>query len=97
MLLYRTRPLPCKPGKTEGPVLLPPVVARATASGKITNALAAALLNLFYLISPEAFRLTFRLRPTFSNWSTIKKRSVKACQFAGPGVWPCAAEAIELA
>jgi len=24
----RSRPLPCKPGKTEGPVLLPPVVAQ---------------------------------------------------------------------
>jgi hypothetical protein len=31
---------------------------RAAASGKITNALAAARPNLFYLFSPEAFRLT---------------------------------------
>ena len=38
----------------------------ATASGnpdsyRDTNALATALPNLFYLLSPEAFRLTFRL------------------------------------
>jgi hypothetical protein len=37
---------------------LPLIVAQATASGKITNAFAAARPILFYLISPEAARLT---------------------------------------
>jgi hypothetical protein len=48
----------CKAGKTSGPVLLPPVVAQANASGKITNARAAAQPILFYRLSPEAARLT---------------------------------------
>jgi hypothetical protein len=37
---------------------LPPVVAQACASGKITNAFAATQPHLFYLISPEAARMT---------------------------------------
>ncbi|MCC8425111.1 hypothetical protein [Mucilaginibacter sp. UR6-11] len=48
----------CKAGKTSGAVLLPPVVAQATASGKITNARAHAQSRLFYRLSPEAARMT---------------------------------------
>ncbi|TSJ40262.1 hypothetical protein FO440_10890 [Mucilaginibacter corticis] len=80
--------MPCKSGKTNGPVLLPPVVAQAAASGKITNALAAARPNLFYLLSPEAFRLTVPLSTIISYCTKIKKRSAKASQGARPGVWP---------
>jgi hypothetical protein len=51
--------LRCKAGKTKGPVLLPLVVARVNASGKITNALATTQADLFYRLLPEAARLTF--------------------------------------
>ena len=45
---------------------LPLVVAQAIASGKITNAFAAAQPTLFYLISPEAARMTvFDTNSTF--------------------------------
>jgi hypothetical protein len=41
---------------------------RATASGKITNAFATARPRLFYLISPEAARMTvLSIRRDFSN------------------------------
>jgi hypothetical protein len=62
MLLCRTGLMRCKAGKTSGPVLLPPVVAQYPASGKITNARAAARPILFYHLSPEAARLTILAR-----------------------------------
>jgi hypothetical protein len=62
MLFCRTGLMRCKAGKTQGPVLLPPFCRTvATASGKITNALAAAPPNLFYRLSPKAARLTVRV------------------------------------
>ncbi|MCC8424116.1 hypothetical protein [Mucilaginibacter sp. UR6-11] len=38
---------------------------QALASGKITNAFAGTQPCLFYLISPEAARLTVRIKPEF--------------------------------
>jgi hypothetical protein len=58
MLLAAQGHCAAKSLKLKGPVLLPPVVAQATASGKITNALAAAQPNTFYRLSTEAPRLT---------------------------------------
>ncbi|TSJ42856.1 hypothetical protein FO440_01320 [Mucilaginibacter corticis] len=68
----------------------------ATASGKITNALAAALP---YIVLPAFTRSFSSDIPVVTNnlvFTRNPKKSVKARQFAGPGVWPCAAEAIEL-
>jgi len=44
--------------------------------------------TLFYLLSPEAFRLTAPTKTNNSVFVKIQKMRVKACQFAGPGVWP---------
>jgi hypothetical protein len=65
MLLCRTGLMRCSEGVLWTNQLKPkarffcPLLSRiASASGKITNAFAAAPSRLFYLISPEAARLT---------------------------------------
>jgi hypothetical protein len=68
---------------------------KAHASGKITNAFAAAQSHLFYLISPEAARMTvLSIEPTLRPMKSEKKR--KGCQGARPGVLPWAVAAIGL-
>ncbi|WP_299500996.1 hypothetical protein [Mucilaginibacter sp.] len=68
------RPLPCKSGKTKGPVLLPPVVAPAHRFSKITNARTAAQPNTFY--PPEAYLLTLedKTNNLLNNENLKKKR-----------------------
>jgi hypothetical protein len=60
---------------------------QATASGKITNAFAAAPPHLFYLISPEAARLTvLGTDQYFVFMKNAKKRKGLSGRAAGSGL-----------
>jgi hypothetical protein len=50
----RTGQLPCKAGKTKVWSFCPLLSQKALASGKITNALAAAQATMFYRLSPRS-------------------------------------------
>jgi hypothetical protein len=54
----RSRPLPCKAGKTWGGGLLPPLCASPRLQATFQTPLQPHRPALFYLLSPEAARLT---------------------------------------
>ena len=61
MLLCAQGPFPANQVKPRARSFCRLLSRRANASGKITNALATAQPTLFYLLSPEAFRLTIQV------------------------------------
>ncbi|WP_429383115.1 hypothetical protein [Mucilaginibacter sp. UYCu711] len=62
-----------KPVKPKARSFCPILSRKATASGKITNAFAAAQPSLFYLLSPEAARMTVSSKNNNSDGRYIKK------------------------